>query len=136
MPRTESDAPLDSMRGKLIDGDRFCRAAPTSPVDSALLTSRAPKRSMGTLLSNTVRLRAREPTTVTWSMLAPAVSTVVPVLAVACASWPGGRSAEHGAGQHDGAQRRGGSGRYRIEVARMHGVVLWARLVSVWKQLP
>ena len=84
MPRTESDAPLDSMRGKLIEGDRFCRAAPTSPVDSALLTSRAPKRSMGTLLSKTVRLRAREPTTVTWSMLALAVSAVVPV--VACAS--------------------------------------------------
>ena len=87
MPRTESDAPLDSMRGKLIEGDRFCRAAPTSPVDSALLTSRAPKRSMGTLLSNTVRLRAREPTTVTWSMLAPGVSAVAPALAVACASW-------------------------------------------------
>ena len=84
MPRTESDAPLDSMRGKLIEGDRFCRAAPTSPVDSALLTSRAPKRSMGTLLSNTVRLRAREPTTVTWSMLALAVSLALPV--VACAS--------------------------------------------------
>ncbi|MNT62658.1 hypothetical protein D3C72_2003990 [compost metagenome] len=75
------------MRGKLIDGDRFCRAAPTSPVDSALLTSRAPKRSMGTLLSNTVRLRAREPTTVTWSMLALAVSAVVPVLVLVCASW-------------------------------------------------
>ena len=70
MPRTESAAPLDSMRGKLIDGASSCKAAPRSPLASAFSTSRAPKRSIGTALSNTVRLRAREPTTVTWSMVA------------------------------------------------------------------
>ena len=65
---------------------------------------------MGTLLSNTVRLRAREPTTVTWSMLALAVSVALP--ATSCAQMDGAPSMA----QASTVARSGVAGRESVEV--------------------
>jgi hypothetical protein len=85
----------------LIDGASACRAAPTSPLDSAFSTSRAPKRSIGTAESNTVRLRAREPTMVTWSMAAAAAGGSLRFAAGSAAS-SNARPARCGAQRREG----------------------------------
>ena len=71
-----SEVPLADARGMLIEGDSDCSAWPTSPELSACATSPGVNTSIGTALSNTVRLPSREPNTVTASRVSAGAAVV------------------------------------------------------------